>query len=87
MARPGPTVIDTFDDGLKLIEVLDRPQVYWVQYQGAPISVRHVYHSAVGTRIRYPKTAFNNRAHAENLAQELNKIYGTTEYTVASLKK
>jgi hypothetical protein len=86
MARPGPRVIDTFDDGVKYIEILDRPQVYWVEYQGAPISVRHVYHSAVGTRIRYPKTAFNNRAHAENLAAELNCQFNSNDYTVASLK-
>jgi len=87
MARPSPKIIDRTDDGIKYIEILDRPQVYWIEYQGAPIGIRHVYHNVdTGTRKRYPKTAFNNRAHAENLAAELNALHKTSEFTVGSLK-
>lgn len=87
MARPAPVIIDSYIRDDTVVEILDRPNVYWVEYEGAPISLRTKQHTSLGETIRYPRTAFNNRAHCENLAAELNARFQTNKYTVASLHK
>jgi len=83
MARPSPRVIATYFDGVKEIELLDRPEVYCVLYQGKPISLRVNTYNLNGSPKRYPRTAFTTLAPCANLARLLNKQFETTDFTAS----
>ena len=62
-------------------------QGYWIlTYQGRPVSIRRTQPTVAGTRLRYPRTGWNNRAHAEHTAHKLNKIFNTDEFGSAEVK-
>jgi hypothetical protein len=84
MARPSARVIASYFDGVKAIEVLDRPNVYCVEYQGKPVSLRYAsYSNNEDTPNRYPRTAFTTMAPCANLVKQLNEQFATTDFTVS----
>ena len=82
MARPSPKVMDEFQKGNVLIEVLEKPNVYFVTYKGKPIGLRHSYFKAEGITLKYPKTAFNELAHCQRLADKLNTQFSCADFGV-----
>ena len=46
----------------------------WVlEYKNRPVAIRTEYLTEDGYKYKYPRTGFNNQAHAERLALQLNK--------------
>lgn len=85
MARPTPNVFlrNVEHDG-RALEVCEADALYAVLYKGKPIKVRTLQNielSFVGPK--YSKTAFPESGHAYNLAEKLNKMFDTTDFSVA----
>jgi len=85
MARPTPNVLlRDVDANSRALEVCEADALYGVLYQGRPIKVRTLQNielSFVGPK--YSKTAFPESGHAFNLAEKLNRMFNTDEFTVA----
>ena len=91
MARPKPTVILKWEDpdgygGIEICES-DGLAYFGVLYRGQPVHLRHFLNTEVVApgNIKYPKTVFANSAHAFNLADKLNRIFQTTDFTVCRM--
>lgn len=84
MSRPKPTVVlEDINDANRGYWVCEADAVYAVCYQGRPIKIKtqaDVDSSYPGPK--YAKTSFPSAAHAFNLAERLNKRFGTDEFTV-----
>lgn len=84
MSRPKPTVIfESQDDNNSAIQVCEADAVYAVTYQNKPIMLRkimNVYQNYPGPK--YNKSSFTSPGHAFNLAERLNQMFNTTEFTV-----
>jgi hypothetical protein len=87
VSRPKPTVLLDFTDPktYKSQQVLKAEAVYAVFYDGKPINLR-----SLNTLLDYPgpkyvRCAFQNRGHAFNLAEKLNKLFKTTKFEVFAL--
>jgi len=85
MARPMPNVLlRNVDINDKALEVCEADALYGVLYQGRPIKIRTLQNielNFIGPK--YSKTAFPESGHAFNLADKLNKMFNTDEFTVA----
>ena len=83
MARPNPpTVLKTTDDSGRVYEILASEKSYTLAYDGKPVAVRTTDYLVDTTLIRYPRTGFNNRAHAVRLAEKLNSRFKTQLFSV-----
>ena len=88
MARPTPHIILEWQDpdsygALQICE--PEAQCYFaVLYKDKPFQLRKVANTeVVGTgNFKYPKTVFANSGHAINLAERLNKLFNTSDFTV-----
>jgi len=87
MARPKPTIIleHVNPKNYKAEQVLDADAIYAVFYQGKPINLRTLSHLVSYPGPKYKKVSFSNSGHAFNLAERLNKLFKTTEFTVYKL--
>ena len=82
MARTAPEIIFDYQRGEVVIEVLEKPNVYFVTYKGKPIGLRHTYYKTEGIVLKYPKTAFNELAHCQRLADKLNTQFNCADFGV-----
>ena len=83
MARPQPKILLEYEDGkYKTQQVLESNGYYAVCYKGEPINLRLVYHLDL---FKYKNCAFSNAGHCFNLAEKLNAMFDTTDFTVVQL--
>ena len=87
MARPKPTIVleNVNPKTYKAEQVLDAIAIYAVFYQGKPINLRTLSHLISYPGPKYKKVSFSNSGHAFNLADRLNKLFKTTDFSVYKL--
>jgi hypothetical protein len=87
MARPKPKIILEFTDPktFRSEQVLAADAIYAVFYQGQPVNLRSLSSLTNYPGPKYKKVSFSNSGHAFNLAQRLNKLFKTDEFTVVKL--
>lgn len=87
MSRPKPNVLleITNKKSYKTEQVLDAEAIWAVFYKDKPINLKTS--SIVGQQLgpKYKKVSFSNAGHAFNLAEKLNKLFSTTEFSVYKL--
>ena len=83
MSRPQPTLICQHEQGDLVVEVCEADAVYAVLYQGKPIKMRTYNLQVKYQGYKYGKTMFPEAGHAVRLANKLNLIHDTDEFTVA----
>ncbi|CAB4158440.1 hypothetical protein UFOVP700_11 [uncultured Caudovirales phage] len=84
MARPNPTVIYHNENSAgRVLEVCAGDCVYAVLYQGQPIQVRQRQHMDIAyPSWKYSKSLYVNSAHAFRLADRLNSLFNTLDFSV-----
>lgn len=87
MARPKPTIIceHVNPKTYKAEQVLEATAIYAVFYQGKPVNLRTLSHLVSYPGPKYKKCSFGNSGHCFNLAQRLNKLFKTTDFSVVKL--
>ena len=87
VSRPKPKILleITNKKTYKSEQVLEAEAIWAVFYQDRPINLKTS--SAVVHQLgpKYKKISFSNPGHAHNLAEKLNKLFGTTEFSVFKL--
>lgn len=89
MSRPKPRVLleSINKTTYKAEQVLDAEAIYSVFYQENPINLRTLHTLVSYPGPKYKKVSFSNPGHAFNLAQRLNKIFQTNEFSVVKLSQ
>lgn len=89
MSRPKPTIILTHTDPrtYKSEEVLAADAIYAVFYKDKPINLRTLNSLVSYPGPKYKKVSFSNPGHAFNLADRLNKMFKSTDFSVVELKQ
>lgn len=84
MSRPAPDVLlEAVNSAtLKAEQVLAADAVYSVFFENRPINVKIFHKLKTYPGPKYRKVSFSNPAHAVNLAQHLNQVFGTDQFTV-----
>jgi hypothetical protein len=87
MSRPKPTVLleITNKKTYKTEQVLEADAIWAVFYKDAPINLKTSSFVAQQLGPKYKKVSFSNSGHAFNLAEKLNKIFNTSEFSVFKL--
>ena len=87
MSRPKPTVLleITNKKTYKTDQVLESDAIWAVFYQDKPINLKTTSVVAQQLGPKYKKVSFSNSGHAFNLAEKLNKLFGSTEFAVYKL--
>jgi hypothetical protein len=87
MSRPKPKVLleITNKKTYKTEQVLEADAIWAVFYQDKPINLKTS--SIVAQRMgpKYKKVSFSNAGHAINLAEKLNKMFSTNDFSVYKL--
>jgi hypothetical protein len=84
MSRPKPTIIleSINKQNFKSEQILEADAIYSVFYKGSPINLRTLNTLVSYPGPKYKKVSFSNKGHAINLAERLNKIFKTSDFTV-----
>lgn len=84
MSRPKPVLLLEYIDKqtFKVDQILLADSIWAVFYQNKPINLKS---DANGLDPKYKKVSFSNPAHAINLAEKLNKMFQTTDFSVYKL--
>jgi hypothetical protein len=85
MSRPSSPILLTYEDDASHIEILDVPGLWILLYDGQSIGIRQIYFGSKGQLTKYPRTGFNNPAHAYRLAERLNRKFNTTLFTIVKI--
>lgn len=87
MSRPKPNILleITNKKNYKTDQVLEADAIWAVFYQDKPINLKTTSFVAQHIGPKYKKVSFSNSGHAFNLAEKLNKIFNTTEFSVYKL--
>ena len=91
MSRPDPEILLSHecDDDPKILQVCESygMGLYVVLYRGRPFQLRRKLNKEVSyPGWKYLRTSFaGSAAHAIRLAEKLNAIYNTTEFTVGEM--
>jgi hypothetical protein len=87
MSRPKPKILleITNKKTYKTEQVLDAEAIWAVFYQDKPINLKTSSIVAQELGPKYKKVSFSNAGHAHNLAEKLNKLFNTEEFSVYKL--
>ena len=87
MSRPKPTVLleAINKHTYKAEQVLEADAIYSVFHDGHPINLRSLSTIVSYPGPKYKKVSFSNPGHAFNLAERLNKMFGTEKFQVVKL--
>jgi len=89
MSRPKPQVLleALNKHTYKAEQVLNADAIYSVFYQNSPINLRILNTLVSYPGPKYKKVSFSNPGHAFNLAERLNKVFSTEDFSVVRLTK
>ncbi len=87
MSRPKPNVLleVTNKKNYKTDQVLEADAIWAVFYQDKPINLKTTSLVAQQLGPKYKKVSFSNSGHAFNLAEKLNKMFNSTDFSVFKL--
>jgi hypothetical protein len=87
VSRPKPKVLLELTNkrNYKTEQVLESEAIWAVFYQDRPINLKIVSIVAQQLGPKYKKVSFSNAGHAHNLAQKLNKMFNSTDFSVFKL--
>jgi hypothetical protein len=87
MSRPKPTVIleTTNKKTFKVDQVLEAEAIWAVFYKDKPINLKTSSMIANHVGPKYKKVSFSNSGHAHNLANKMNKLFNTQDFSVYKL--
>jgi hypothetical protein len=87
MSRPKPTVLleITNKKTYKTEQVLEADAIWAVFYQDKPINLKTSSIVAQQLGPKYKKVSFSNAGHAHNLAEKLNKLFNSQDFSVFKL--
>jgi hypothetical protein len=84
VGRPNKEILLSHTDALGYVtDVLRVRRIWFVTYQGRPVGVRKTYrldHSK-----KYPRTGYNNPAHAYIMMERLNELFNTRDFNVLEI--
>jgi len=87
MSRPKPQILLEYTNkkNFKTEQVLDADAIWAVFYKDKPINLKTMSYIGQAIGPKYKKVSFSNSGHAFNLAEKLNKMFNTTDFTVFKL--
>jgi|TARA_B110000503_G_C7158747_1_gene418608 hypothetical protein len=87
MARPKPKILMEFTDpkSFRSEQLLAADAIYAVFHNNKPINLRSLNSLTNYPGPKYKKVSFSNSGHAFNLADRLNKLFKTDNFTVVRL--
>lgn len=87
MSRPKPKVLleVTNKKNYKTDQVLEADAIWAVFYQDKPINLKTTSFIIQEMGPKYKKVSFSNSGHALNLAEKLNNMFNTIEFSVYKL--
>jgi hypothetical protein len=87
MSRPRPKVLleITNKKTYKTEQVLEAEAIWAVFYKDQPVNLKTSSIVAQHLGPKYKKVSFSNSGHAINLAEKLNKLFGTKDFSVYKL--
>lgn len=87
MSRPKPKILLelTNKKSYKVDQVLEADAIWAVFYKDQPINLKTESIIAQDIGPKYKKVSFSNKGHAFNLAERLNKLFETTDFSVYKL--
>lgn len=87
MSRPKPTVILEYVDKktYKSEQVLEAEAIWAVFFQGKPFNLKSLNIITNYPGPKYKKVSFSNPGHAHNLAQKLNELFNSNDFSVYKL--
>lgn len=82
MPRQQPEVVISQEHNDVIYDILKTTGVYSLCYQGYPVSIRTTHWREDGGNFwNYPKTCFNAPGYCEMLAEKLNQMFDTEDFT------
>jgi hypothetical protein len=87
MSRPRPTVLleITNKKTYKTEQVLEAEAIWAVFYKDKPINLKTSSLVVQQLGPKYKKVSFSNSGHAINLAEKLNKMFNSNDFSVYKL--
>lgn len=87
MSRPKPKILleITNKKTYKTEQVLEADAIWAVFYQDQPINLKTTSLVVQALGPKYKKVSFSNAGHAHNLAEKLNKMFNTQDFSVFKL--
>ena len=89
MSRPKPKTLlqHTNNKSFKMEEILEASAIFAVFYKAKPINLKTSSILSNYPGPKYKKVSFSNPGHAHNLAQKLNLMFKTNDFSVYELTK
>ena len=89
MSRPKPKTLlqHTNNKSFKMEEILEASAIYAVFHKQKPINLKTSSIVSNYPGPKYKKVSFSNPGHAHNLAQKLNVMFKTNDFSVYELTK
>jgi hypothetical protein len=87
MSRPKPKILLEITDKktYKTEQVLEAEAIWAIFYQDQPINLKTTSVVIQNLGPKYKKNSFSNSGHAFNLAEKLNKLFNTKDFSVYKL--
>ena len=84
MSRPKPKVLLEYinKDTYRVEQVLDADAIWAVYYKNRPFNLKSSNALTSYPGPKYKKTSFSNPGHAHNLADRLNDLFNSSDFTV-----